>query len=97
MIKEAERLREQVVSELLPRCKLESWDFDQEDIDKAWEIVDRILAIGQEVTVGSALSRATERAELAERVMNHREEMEQMGMYPEDQMRMKPPTLEDYL
>jgi len=78
-MKEADRLKERVF-ELLEKSKLESWDFTGEDLQEAWELVDAILMIDSEMSVGAAYHRAIERVELAEAVMNTRDEMKELGM-----------------
>lgn len=84
MMKKAERLKEELL-EILSKKKLEDWDYTAEDLQKAWEMVDTILMIDSEVSVGAALSRAVDRVELAVAVMDTRDEMSEIGL-PYDDM-----------
>lgn len=95
MMKEAERLKNRILDEVLPRARLEDWNFTDEDIDNAWNIIDRILAIGQKVSVRMSTARAIERVELAETINNRREEMALMGLHYDDQVKYRS-LLEDY-
>ena len=74
-MKEAERLKDRLL-ELLSKSKLESWDFTNEDIHEGWQIVDRIMMIDSEVSVGAALNATIERVEAAVLVMDTREKQE---------------------
>lgn len=84
MMKRAENLRDQLLEELLSKSKLESWDFTGEDIEQGWEIVDSLMAIDSEISVQAAVSKAIERMEYAEQVLDHREKIELPGMPYDD-------------
>lgn len=87
-MKQAERAKDEVL-ELLAKRKLETWDFTQDEIQKAWELVDLLMMIDADVSVGAALSRAVERVEAAELVMNRRDEMEQLNIPYDDMTAMR--------
>ncbi|RLI55215.1 MAG: hypothetical protein DRP09_10395 [Candidatus Thorarchaeota archaeon] len=92
-MKLAERLMEDVLN-MLSKRKIESWDFTDDDIQAAWEKIDRIVAIDQHVSVGLSLAKATERVELAEVVISRREELERLGLPYDDLSNLR--TLEEF-
>jgi len=85
MMKKAEHVKQHVLGTILDKSKLENWEFDDEDIQTAWELLDYLTMINQVVSVGASVIRVTERIELAESVMKQRDTMEQLGLPFDDQ------------
>lgn len=70
-MKEAERLMKRVKEELLPKSSIEKIDFDQEDLDAAYHLLDRLTLLNEKARVPAAIAQVVARLELAEETLDN--------------------------
>ena len=68
-LKEAERLAAKVRGQLLPKLKVERMDFDQEDLDAAYQILDRLALLNETASCSSHIAIVQMRIEQAEEAL----------------------------